>query len=368
MADFLKENKLTKWFLEGYDGWGHSRFPGGGKTNYADIFRKTHDYLNTHVHPSVETRAAVSDGDSFLTDHGPSHIEMVMRRSQHLLPKSQWTSDGSDTVSGGLDPYEVFLLLMAIHFHDVGNMYGREEHEKRIGKVMKDVPVLGELDRFELGVIAAIATCHGGKIQGDKDTISRLGAVLNNGDVRYRPRLIAAILRLADELAEDSSRASQFGLASPDMLPEGCFIYHRYASALASVHIDQPNQEISLTFKISKEEGMETFLFDGKPVFLLDYIYQRTLKAYQEMTYCSRFMRDLACRLERINVVIDAFCEPHDFSPVKSISYRLGEIGYPNNDYETLATLAPELKTEPDGNQLANVFSDKCNTCEPVKP
>jgi hypothetical protein len=217
-------------------------------------------------------------------------------------------------------------------------------------------------------MIASIATCHGGTIEGEKDTISRLpGDTLNFGDVRYRPKLIAAILRLADELGEDSSRASQFGLSSPEALPKGCLIYHRYASSLVSVNIDQSTHEIGLSFKIGKEEGMEQYILDAKPVYLLDYIHQRTLKAYREMVYCSRFMRELSCRFDSIRVQVDAFCDPSDFKPIKSILYRLSDLGYPSSEVVSIAALAPQLQAEPGGSTLADIFSSQCETCEVLK-
>ena len=61
-----------------------------------------------------EARAEYKDG--FLTDHGPEHVKTVARRAADLLHYPEPTFPQ-------LTPYEVYLLLLAIHFHDVGNLY-----------------------------------------------------------------------------------------------------------------------------------------------------------------------------------------------------------------------------------------------------
>lgn len=365
MADFLAENKLTKWFLEGYDGWGHSRFPGGGKLNYAKIFRDTDEYLNEKIHKYVEAGASARENGLFLTDHGPDHIRMVIRRAQNLLPSKQWTLNGDEKAAGCLEPYEVFLLLTAIHFHDVGNWYGRDGHEKRITKVMAAVPTFQQLDRFEQGAIAMIATCHGGTFEGDPDTIGRLPLTGKFGDITYRPRLIAAILRLADELADERSRANHFGLQNPNDFPN-CLIYHKYAFALSSVDIEFANQQIELRFQISQADASRTYPLWNKSdktlheTYLLDYIYQRTLKTYREMFYCSQYMRDVSCRYHQVAVRIDALCDAVDFEPAETISYRIGDFGYPDDEHWTLESLAPKHGEAPNGQIMATLLGEKC--------
>ena len=41
-----------------------------------------------------------------------------------------------------LSPYEAYLLLMPAHFHDVGNICGRQGHEKRIAEIIAKFGVL----------------------------------------------------------------------------------------------------------------------------------------------------------------------------------------------------------------------------------
>jgi hypothetical protein len=364
MSDYFDELKIAIWFFKQYPECSHFGFPSAGKTDYAAILKETHRYLNTHVHGLVEVRARLVEPQTFLTDHGPDHIKMVMQQAQSLVVKEN-ESLGTNTLSCSqyipcLSAYEVFLLLMAIHFHDVGNEYGREGHEKRITDVMAKVPQLQELDRFEQGLIARIATCHGGTVEGDRNTISRLPASQPGASEKVRPQLIAAVLRLADELADDRSRAGGYAGLKPVELPQTSQIFHRYAAALASVKVDSINQQIRMYFQLSHKDTTQTYPLGGNHLYLLDYIYQRTLKTYREMVYCSKFMRDIDCQLWQVTVEVEALCDEVSFAPVKTISYRIGDIGYPDDKHGTLESLAPGFADAPDGEALTQLLNEKC--------
>src|SRR5258706_8376888 len=95
-----------------------AQFPGGGSINYPQRYTVMAEYLNNNAHAEINIGAAIRDG-GLLTDHGPNHIKTVIQRASDLV-----TVDTCD-----LTPYEVYILLCAIHFHDVGNMFGRKEHE-----------------------------------------------------------------------------------------------------------------------------------------------------------------------------------------------------------------------------------------------
>ncbi len=364
-SDYLDHLPLTKWFLDGYKDWQSNDFPGGGKHHYDSILREIHDYLNENVHPTVQHRSGASEPGIYLTDHGPKHIEMVMKRASFLVRTSEsLASDGGKQpfYRPCLGPYEVFLLILCIHFHDVGNMYGRQDHEKRVLDVMDRIPGITALPQWERIMIARIAMCHGGTIEGDKDTIQRLeGGERKSSNVSYRPQLIAAVLRLADELADESSRADDFGLQEPDKLPAGCLIFHSYAAALHSVSIKPESSEVVLEFLLQSEDACRQFTKPGKggkseQVFLLDEIYERTLKTYTEMVYCGRFMRKLDLQLHVVNVTIEVFKDPKNCEPVCRFKYVIGDTGYlmqAGPARAALATLATGFGQVMTGAQLA---------------
>lgn len=355
-SDYLSHVPLTRWLLERYDAHRSSDFPGGGKTAYDAILLATHTYLNENVHPTVQQRAPLIDEGVYLTDHGPRHIEVVLRRASQLVRSYKSLVDGENSeYVPGIGLYEIFLLTLGIHFHDVGNMYGRSGHETRLMDVMNNIGPLQPIDRFAKNAIIGIARSHGGRIEGDRDTIGRLAEKLSDGEVEYRPQLLAAVLRLADELADEHSRADNFGLISPEKLPETCLIFHKYAEGL-QVSVDLRAGQIGLTFSLHAADCRRTYpkVVNGAQanLYLLDEIYERTLKTYIEMIYCGRFMRQLGTSLSKVVVSIVVYESPAHPEPATSLSFVIGESGYPDLNSKALRHLAKGYDL-PDGKTFA---------------
>ena len=104
---------LLDWFADRPD----EEFPPAGGSRYTLRLEQVTGILTEQVHPYVGTGAALKDG-GFLTDHGPKHIDTVIQRASSLLAHP---SQSFPQISA----YEVYILLLAIHFHDVGNIFGR---------------------------------------------------------------------------------------------------------------------------------------------------------------------------------------------------------------------------------------------------
>ena len=107
---------------------------GGDTFPYYSKYETFKSYLEGNLHNEV-TKAAIlqeikTQSDlhkiTWLNDHGVKHILTVIQRASEML---------SD--SAILNVREVFLLLSAIQVHDIGNFYGRIDHEKNIMKTMK---------------------------------------------------------------------------------------------------------------------------------------------------------------------------------------------------------------------------------------
>lgn len=353
-ADFLTSLPLSKYLLEEYSRAQTTGFPGGGKINFAILLQQLHDYLNKNVHPTVQQRNTLADSDAYLTDHGPAHIEQVMRRASAIVKTRECLHNElkdrqTAKYSTCLHLYEVFLLLAAIHFHDVGNMYGRAGHEEEILRVMDDVACLHDLPIGVRRDIAQIAQCHGGTFRGSKNTIQRLPAgEASTSDAYYRPQLLAGVLRLADELADDSSRADNFGLKQPGELPPTCLIFHKYAAAL-QVSISPLEGRIELRFDLNADDLSKPFQKKGATgdildVYLLDEIYERTLKTYAEMDYCSRYMRELHSQFNTVAVRIHFYHSLRNSSEVcEPVRYTIGDRGYPKYSGSSTAEILEHL-------------------------
>lgn len=322
----VERPRLERWLMAQTDG-----FPARGGPWYPKRLQAVAEHLGNHVHPDVE-KGALLHNDGFLTDHGPQHIDTVIRRAGDLL---SYPEDGYPH----LKAYEVYILLMAIHFHDVGNLYGRPGHEQKLEPIMDHLGVLVGEDMVERQAIRRIAQAHGGRINGDRDTISRLPIEDHILDCRVRYRTLAAILRLADELADDSGRTNRT-LAALGVIPPESQAFHMYAQALQTVAIEPENGVIKLRFYLTREQ---TGLIGkgGGQVYLLDEIYARTVKMHYEREYCTRFTRGLV-DLDAIDVRIEVYEKENSLALCgEPIGYRLQSSGYPGVEGAKIGDLLP---------------------------
>jgi len=290
--------------------------------------------MNENVHSEVEQGdllkqlEAVASGQTitydqirYLNKHNAKHVEMVIEKASVLLQE----------LHAELSPFEGFLLLLAIHFHDVGIVYGREEHEIKCQKLMQMPQIEGRLPDATLrSDIIKIASVHGGVCSdGDKDTIST--AITESVCHRYgqivRRRFLAAIVRFADELADDRTRASVLKIGDED-LPSISMLHHCYSDSLHSVSVE--SNTVKLDYRIGYDVAIRKFKTPKRDVYLLDEIYSRTKKMHQERIYCMRFWPHEYQQIRDIQVDICVELVPQGYlADEELISYHLAEEGYP---------------------------------------
>ena len=313
--------------------------------NYFERFKRINEYLNKEIHVHVNQAATakiqvVANPEdeqtktpvvTWLTDHGPEHIATVLRRASVL----------SCHPSPLLTAYEAYLLLVAIHFHDVGNVFGRDEHERKITKVMSQLgpELLGD-NSLEKRMIRDIAMVHGGDIDGDRDTLSHLRYERFPKPGEPRVHFLAALLRFSDELAEDRTRTSRF-LIGNELITAASEAYHIYADRLHRIDIRPEDRVVALHFELNAHTGMRTWQKENEQVYLFDEIQGRLLKMHKELIYCGRFLRPYV-HIEAIDVRI-LICSDDYYDVLKTISFSVRESGYPGSP-RTLAEICPELK------------------------
>lgn len=289
-----------------------------------------------------------SDHIIFLNDHGPDHIQKVIERAYDILKNAvQETTE-----------FETFILLCAIQIHDIGNVLGRVGHEKKLHEIFDEHSRDIIMDTPEKRVIKNIAMAHGGKtFDGSKDTISSLCASEMIFESEIRTRFLAAVLRLADELADDSTRAnrpaSDLGILGVDSQ-----IYHDYSRVLHTVKIkeDTANKDYSIILVYELEAPILSTQYNigNKKKYLLDEIYDRTLKMEQERRYCMKFMHSFI-NIGRIDVKINIY---GSFSQLlNTISYQLEDISYP--DRPKIGNIKEINETVPSGEEELRLIRSK---------
>lgn len=269
----LTGKRLDEWFL-GLDGsQSLSCFPHG--ENYFSKYKTISEQLYKWVHPEVGVGAAMVD-NSMLTNHGSDHIKTLIVRVSQFLDDNEYCQ---------LSPFEVYILLMSIHVHDVGNILGRKDHHINAQEIIEQLGdgVVGQ-DYWIWDYIYDIAKAHKGY------QLELFPETEHLHEIPFRPQLLGALVKFGDELAENFSRASNINMKL-DNIPEKNLLFHTIASTINTILPIPKQREIKMVFNILEDQLKRKFKKEDSEIYLVDEIYLRTLKTHSEKVYCSKFMR-----------------------------------------------------------------------------
>ena len=269
----LNGERLDEWFLKLEGSQSLSCFPHG--ENYFSKYKQISQQLFKWVHPEVGVGAA-SSGSQMLTNHGSDHIKTLFARVTQFIDENDYCT---------LNPFEIYVLLMAIHVHDVGNILGRERHEFNSQKIIEMLGdgVVGQ-DYWIWEYVYDIAKAHKGY------QIEMLPEKEHLHEIPFRPQILAAMLKFADELAENFSRASNVNIKLENVRPEN-LLYHMLASTINTILPVPKGREVKMIFNIREDQLKVKYKKGEEEIYLVDEIYLRTLKTHSEKIYCSKFMR-----------------------------------------------------------------------------
>lgn len=244
--------------------------------------------------------------EPMLTDHGPRHIQNVLKNAERLIDKDSFTG------------IELYSLVMMILFHDVGNIFGREGHERRIAKVYDELRAGKNPPAQEKYIVVQGAGAHSGTARdGSADTLKDLADHQLEG-CPVRLQQLAAVLRFADELAEGPQRTSDY-MWRTHGYDKASAIYHHYAR-VTSVMIDRGNERVALTYNFdlrSKDGSIEHLMSELDA--LLRFAFRRIQKLDQERKY-ARFYSDALAPFKtvhaQLNFLIDGAFQDLNLRPL----------------------------------------------------
>lgn len=316
----------------------HDQFPQG--EDYFRRYKNIKDWMKNNIYDEVKAAALLAEvigrrDAIYLNNHGEKHVESVIGRATELIKDSCQ-----------IDAYQIYILLVAILLHDAGNIYGRNNHELMCTRILDGVGNHAGEESAEKRIILQIAQAHGGHVDGNKDTIGTLQSSVDLYGVTIFQPLLAAILRFADELADDSSRASRFMVK--EHLLAGSEIYHAYSDCLKSVRIE--DRTIRLRYELTRENIKNPIRLEKGKRYLIDEIFSRVTKMYLECGYCSRYIRPYAKWpvADRISVRIDMYEDYTVDKMIKAIAepieFTVEEKGYPEIPKNGIYDLCPGLR------------------------
>lgn len=284
-------------------------------------------FLNKDILPWIRTI------EGSLTDHGPEHIRNVLDNAYQLIgPNSE------------LNEIELYILCQSILFHDVGNLFGRTKHNLKIPDIYAAAFSTLWLNRQEMSLVISIGRSHSGKsiTDGSNDTLKDLKSDFYES-TNIRAQQLAAILRLADELAEGPQRTSSY-LIDLEMFTPDSRIYHMYASA-KHVGIDRGGDRIALSYHIELDKfnfldasGIEDF---SK---FMKCIYSRVHKLDGERRYCKHYCDLLSC-YKRTSVNFSFWSDNHQVD-LSVPPIDLDDLFVPGTDLKDIEKVFPNYGIE----------------------
>lgn len=315
--------------------------------DYFEFYQSLVSNLRSNVYKDIGVGLAANSAlTGFYTSHDSDHFDQVVNYAGFLLGIN---NENYSTSALTISPYEVYILLVAIRIHDAGNIFGREKHEKKCYQILKDFLPKGA-DLAEAKVIANIAQAHGGKVNGNKDTIGLLPKQNSLASATLRDQLLAAVLRFADEICENRGRSANYALEC-ESLPEHSIVYHKYASVIVSNRIQ--DHLLYIDYHIHSDDVIKTWLHNNEQEYLIDIIYNRLEKMNLERIYCNRFTRCLYT-IDGIRAEITIIDRNRD--PIHTITAELSDEGYPNQHF----SLVDQLK-DSSGAKVCELIRGKQN-------
>jgi hypothetical protein len=165
---------------------------------------------------------------------------------------------------------------------------------------------------------------------------------------------LAALLRFADELADDITRSDKYAIES-EIISKHSEIFHIYSQSLHTVAIEENKQDnefyLKLIYDFDSKIAKKKFIRENSEIYLIDEIYNRTIKMEKERRYCMRYLRSFFY-LSRIKVFIKITNEKYAMD-ARDINYILEEEGYPEDDIF--------IKGRISGDELAKSFEPRNN-------
>lgn len=229
-------------------------------------------FLRSEYYPWVQAACP------YFTDHGQGHIAAVFESADRLLAEHLRRGD--------VNALEAYILCMAIPFHDAAMIYGRLGHEERAGQVLERYKALIP-DQTLMRSIQEVVRAHSGR-NGLRIPRREQRIALDGRTHTVRPRALAAVLRLADEISETRSRIA-IGLI--ESVPEPNRIYWEYASVVtASTPLDSSQLGIDYEAELSSVARAwpcsEGWVPPPGKVPLIEFMAHRMEKMNLERAYC----------------------------------------------------------------------------------
>jgi len=250
--------------------------------------------LSNHFYPHIEAEL------KGYSDHGEKHVNNILKIYKKLLGnvipcEEEDTFDSPTDVI--LNYYELYLLLCATIWHDVGNLKERHHHNIHLQEVSDHINhYFVDTDIKELAM--EIAKAHTG-FDGVNTHIKREITPYKNEQIVSR--FIGAVLRFADELDEGQNRLDMsYYERMKENIPSHQRIFWEACNCIKRIEPVPEKFNIEIEVVLKKEDLFKIFekkIMEGTQdeklieVALIDELISRLNKINKERMYYMTFIQ-----------------------------------------------------------------------------
>ncbi len=251
-----------------------------------------------HIYVAVKSRLKKSyfpfahDALPYFTDHGIGHVTRMLEKLDAFfkphLPLENVSKEST------IDITNLNLLINAVLWHDIGNIYGqRVGHEKNIKSIFN--PVKDFLyDDYCAEWIVKIAEAHSGE-EAIHRVIDRQTVPLHN-TILY-PQFLAALLRISDEIEEDSRRVEGRIISTIPKQNEAYWNFCLINESIRPIYEQrtfgdrtQTSLKVKISAKIDKTKIWINWGKNSGTVKAIEEYIRRIQKINKERKYCNQFL------------------------------------------------------------------------------
>jgi hypothetical protein len=230
-------------------------------------------------------------------DHGPTHIERVLNNLGGLIGPQSGKKQGA-----AVGTFELFLSMLAIVAHDIGIIKGREGHAESSAALLADIARANELlfDDHSTRILQTVIRCHSSSVDLVTEC-ERFARRETFAGQSVRPGLVAALVRLSDELDEDRRRAERWVGKLTD-LPEASRPYWEFCQHIQGIDLGQPGGEITFDVVFSGTDIGRLVRDKNETLPFVKFFARKMAKINRERQVTSGYLGEFARQAVKVSV------------------------------------------------------------------
>jgi len=239
------------------------------------------------------------------TDHGIKHsmaiidtlCDMIAPNNESIDLRNEFYRQGDLPMALSIE--DIYILLCAALWHDVGMLVDRDDHGRHLIKFATEIQRYVK-DQKVTQCIYDVACAHGSNKKFD-DCVNFVPLNFYGKHVDVSKKTLAALLRIADEISEDQNRITKTQEVF-DAIPTENRVFWEHAASIS--YSRYRNHKINLVYSVDIDKVFKKYSCpDGKKITLYRFIIQRVCKIINEMIMCAPLFSSI-CRIDALHLTI----------------------------------------------------------------